>query len=204
MMSRDIFDLKDQFLNGCYIIGKGVSLDNVTPGTFHHKGFPIVCLNQSIHYIEAMDLPNRVFMLQNEASLQDACRPKEATILVGSVTKKWYTDYPNQYVFTSSMFGLPSIYPWAIANALGMAKTFGCKVINMIAFDCYTHGDIAYAKQYPETCEPVDLRYQKTAIEPIIHGMNINWITPIAPVLSSDDILELSPNSLEARGEPSP
>ncbi len=165
---------------------------------------PIVCINQSVHHIEEMNLTNPIYMLQTEGSLKDQCRPKKAAVLAAYVVHHYYSDYENIYIFNSGMFDLPSPNPYAVINALAMAKKFKAKIVNMIAFDCYTHDDIDYSKRYPRTSAPRTLRAQTAMIDRVIPGMNINWITPGVPVVIVDDIPEPSKHSPTEHHEHAP
>lgn len=199
-----IMDLRDQFKDGCYIIGKGISIDKLTRSIFENSSLPIVCINQSIHHIEEMDLPNPIFMIQTEGSLKDQAKPKKAAVLVSYVAHHYFTDYDNTYIFNSGMLGLGAPNPYAVINALAMAKMFDAKIVHMISFDCYTHDDIDYSKRYPRISSPNTLRVQKGMIDKAIEGMHINWITPGAPLVTSDDTPEPLPRSLPEHRETSP
>ena len=57
-------DLQDRLrFKHVYIIGKGESLDCFNKSHIDSPDSPIICLNQSIHYIETLDLPNPIFIL---------------------------------------------------------------------------------------------------------------------------------------------
>lgn len=131
----------------CYIIGKGPSLDRITADCFADSDAPIMCCNESIFKIESLNLDNPLFMIQQDMSLQNTCRPKKETsrILVSEHSQHWYSMDMNRYVYNAIQLGVQDSQLTAIC-AIEIAKMLGTVSIDMCCFDACVTKEIAYAQ----------------------------------------------------------
>jgi len=128
-----------------HIIGKGPTLDTLTADDFPNPNEPIYCINDSIHAIEALNLPNPTYCIQQDASLKDSCKPKKATLLIAYRSRSWYHDYPNKLTFYSGQFDLPKTLI-TVCVASRIAKLLGATEMRLVAFDACVTKDTTYAK----------------------------------------------------------
>lgn len=70
-------------LNGgdtVYIIGKGPSLDELTKEDFiEYSNAPVLCVNESVHAIERLDIANPLFCIQYDRLNNISNKPQRAT-----------------------------------------------------------------------------------------------------------------------------
>ena len=114
-----------------YIIGKGPSLD--TLNSTHFGPGVIVCINESIHVIEGLNLPNKTYCIQQDMSLKASCEPKRAKLLVAYAARNHYPDVDNKIVFHMEEFQLKSCL--TVIIAIRMAQQFGAKKLVLLGFD---------------------------------------------------------------------
>lgn len=126
-----------------YILGKGPSLDRITPEVF--GGSPIICVNDSIKKINKMAIKNDVFVIQQDISLREECRPSntEHTLILSDQCKGWYADYRNRILVKPESLGIEISGP-TVVLAIYIAKILGASKINFVAFDAID-GDCKYA-----------------------------------------------------------
>lgn len=60
---------------GAYIIGKGPSLDTLSSQDFLYPTWPILAINEAVHAIEKLNLPNPTWCIQQDGRLGNTCRP---------------------------------------------------------------------------------------------------------------------------------
>lgn len=144
-----------------YIIGKGPSLDNLTKKDFPNKKAPILCVNESIHAIEKLGLPNDTYVVVQDALLKDGCKPKDAGVICSKVLNNFYADCENKYVFEPKTYFKSINYTPIIA--INIAKEHGITSFTMLGFDSIVNGDNTYATsigyQHPKTYD--SKRYEK-------------------------------------------
>jgi len=139
-----IEDLRSVFANkACYIIGKGPSLDHMVASDFK-PDIPMICINESIHKIESLGLRNPIFCIQQDMSLKDTCRPKDAKLLVAYSARLHYADLDNKIVFHMEEFELKSCL--TVIVAMRMVQRFGATRMTLLGFDSCVDKDIGYAK----------------------------------------------------------
>jgi hypothetical protein len=154
--SHPITDLDNDYGGEtCYIVGKGPSLNYITKE--HFKAYcPVICLNESIHTIEKLNLDNPVFVLTQDHELKDSCRPLYSTMLISENLLYWYHDYTNKYVFEFKS-------KLSVLQAIEIGEeVFGCKDFKLLAFDATTDGVTEYAKGITNhRKDPQNLRFLK-------------------------------------------
>lgn len=135
-----------------YIVGKGPSLDVLSKDDFPNPESPVIGINEAIHKIETLDLPNPLFVCTQDAWLKDTCRPKTAIVLAHYTAQHWYADYAKKIVYHCSEIGLPKSNLTAI-HALSLGRLLKCKSFKMLCFDSCVDSTMGYAKcvGYPAT-----------------------------------------------------
>lgn len=146
-------DLKDYFITKkerAIIIGKGPSLDQIALIRDQLNQSVILCCNQSIHAVEALDLKTAVvFAVQQDCELAWHCVPKRADsghfmsdcqfpggdLSLGKmpVNESFYN--PKAILYSESRF-CAGHEPTAVA-ALRIAKHMGIKRVGFFAFDSW-------------------------------------------------------------------
>ena len=126
----------------CYIIGKGPSLDDLNEGDFDIE-VPILCINDSIHKMESLNIQNPLFVMQQDMSLKDACKPQRGTLIVASAAHNHYPDLCNKVVFHMEELQLRSCL--TVIAAIRMLQRFGATELRMRAFDACINKNTNYA-----------------------------------------------------------
>jgi hypothetical protein len=144
--SRDLRELSGKY-NGesAYVVGKGPSLDNIKASDFPNPKSPVICINESIHIIETLGLPNPLYVIQQDAQLKEACQPKNATILLSFNARNFYSRYDNKYIYSHELFQIPT-NSLSVRCAIELLKMMGIVQIHFIAFDACVNGETSYAK----------------------------------------------------------
>lgn len=126
---------------GCYYVGKGPSLDKVTAKTFADTNDPIICINESIHKIEPLDLPNPLFVMQQDGGLAAKCLPKkdDTIMILSQMCKNYYADKQNKIIFTTPNAAI------TVIQAIEFARGLGSIAGTMVAFDASTNKATDYA-----------------------------------------------------------
>jgi len=173
-------DIKSSFKDQtCYIIGKGPSLDNLTKE--HIGNGPVIAINEAIHKVESLDLPNQIFMIQQDPNLKQTCCPKKGTILIPSSIGHLYGKYSRLCAFTTAQLGLDGISPTVVV-AIELAKLLGSNKFTLMCFDAYTQQRTDYAKciGYSSDKHGKPNRFLRQAIIIKKHLLDVehNFITP--------------------------
>jgi len=186
----------------CYLIGKGKSLDYVTKEDFPIEEAPIVCINESIHKIETLDLPNPIFCIQHDAALKNTCKPKKGKIIVGYYASKHYDG--DIYIYYPELLGL-SRSSLTAECAIKIVIGLNTQQIILMCFDGSTTGNTDYAKciGYPSSLKGAPNRFldHKNRIERAIDGLDCRWVTPTAPESKTDDTPQQLLRNLEEHRE---
>jgi hypothetical protein len=143
----------------CYIVGKGISSQYLTKE--HFGDGVIITLNNAIHKVESLNLPNDTYSMQKDghgygtrvcpcikdkSNLENCFMtyPQSATLLIheleGSDCMKEYTP---RIVFNNNTLGLHWSNVSAI-TAMKIAEVMGCSSLKLLCFDSVTHGDSQY------------------------------------------------------------
>jgi len=130
-----------------YLVGKGPSLDRLTPADFPETAAPILCCNEAVHAVEKLELPNPIFGVQQDARLRLAARPTHATWLLSK--QAWKSckgpDYPGAIMYDSEAIG-GSTKSLTANQCLRMLGLAGVSRAVMLAFDACTCGQTDYAR----------------------------------------------------------
>jgi len=118
----------------CYIVGKGPSVNSFRdygPG-------PIIALNESIQRLEALNLSNPLYSLQQDGKPQCMVRPERATLLLSEQSQNYFKDYTPRIVYSQTKDLKIQDKIISAVSAIEFARAFGCKSIVFIAFDAVT------------------------------------------------------------------
>lgn len=136
-------ELQGLFNNGCYIIGKGPSLDILSKEHFE-PNLPIICINESIHKIESLSLENRTFCIQQDQDLKETCLPKKSEIFITPHLQKYYTNI-KKYLYLPEQFNLRGGGTPTVCIVLKILESLDGNIVNMYAFDALCDGNCEYA-----------------------------------------------------------
>ena len=129
--------------NGCYIVGKGPSIDNLKALDFA-EGFPIICLNESIHKVCELNIRNQIFVLQQDVALGSSCVPKRGGVIMLMNYRNAGVSYDSIYYYIPEQYNCKNNTLSAIC-AIEIAKFLGTSSFVMLGFDSI-NGDYTYAK----------------------------------------------------------
>lgn len=162
-----------------YIVGKGTSLSNVTELHFVEKFAPVICVNESIHLIEKLNLTNPTFVIVQDKGIAINCIPKKSKI-IASQSLAYLLPEVLKYSFDPHEW--LQEYNYTPIIAINICKSKGIKDFKMIAFDSITTGDKKYAPeigyQSPNVNDKDRYKTNKIGIERALHGCQVEWITP--------------------------
>ena len=167
------------------IIGKGPSLDQLSVADFPDSVEVIIAINESIHKVESLDLPNPTFAIQQDASLRGTCRPKRATLLIGNQVQGYYDNYPKTMIYYPQQFNLG---PTSItANiAINVAKEMGVCGFRMLCFDACVNQNCGYAECIGYSPDVIAVRTRFLGhcdnMKKHLVGYPVEWVTPEAPM----------------------
>jgi len=175
----------------CYIIGKGPSLNYLSEK--HFKDGPIIAINEAIHKVETINVSNPLYMIQQDTSLKDGCRPKFATVIIASTAASWYADYKRKIVFSRNNLGIP--VGVTSEYAVSIAVTLGVKRIEFLCFDAVVNGNTEYADIVPYLSNrggPLT-RFKDNGEKMLKHlkGTPYIHVIPKHPLTKGDDIPQL-------------
>ena len=181
---KSLFDGKE-----CYIVGKGPSLDDLSKDYFTDSERPVICINESIHAVERLMIPNHLFVIQTDTILRNTCKPLKATLLITENLRNYYSDY---VIFMPEMLGLPQ-YRLTIEYAIKIAQSLGTTKFNLMCFDACVNGDTGYAECIDYKSDKHGIRDRFLNHRGKIENLtdNINWITPSNHVEEDIDIPQL-------------
>lgn len=191
--------LKDKHV---YIIGKGESLDCFNKSHIDNPDSPIICLNQSIHFIEKLNLPNPIFVIPWDGVLWDSCTPKKGgDIIVGYSAKHWFASINNKYIFYPSTHGLVRA-SYTVMFAIIIAKVAKASKITLVAFDAYVNKNYNYAESLNIKITKQDnvqkrLEAQRPFIDKAIEGIEVDLLIPELLVATVSDKLQQLPDNPE-------
>lgn len=172
-----------------YVVGKGPSLDYLRRSLFTDTRAPVVAINEAIHAVEKLNLPNPVFCFQQDGSLFSSCRPKNGTWVLS--TQAWVRGkgdtYPKAIKYTpQELDSTPGSLTGLVAlRALSRA---GYTKATMVAFDAHFGKELGYAKVIGHThikAKRADDRFIKNdqvmEEEGVKLGIELEWIKPVQP-----------------------
>lgn len=174
--------------NTVYIVGKGPSLDALVPGDFaEFPGAPVLCINESIHAIEKLDIPsNRLFCIQHDKLNDVINRPSRATWILSSFA--WDVqqgDAAGAVKFEREAVSLsrPNL---TASTAISMAALAGANQAVMMAFDAKFSCNCDYAGSIGHTPEVETLKSdrfiqfadQSLPVRASEEGVRLIWQAP--------------------------
>ena len=165
-----------------YLVGKGPSLDNLTDMAFDDPKAPVLAINEAIHKVESLDLPNPTFLIQFDVGLKDTCKPKKAGVIV-SIRAQYF--FEDKYVFDPKDYGLPG-GTLTVLCAIAIAQKLEAKSFVFIAFDACVNKKTAYATVVGKPSNtggrnPDRFLSHRAKIDKQLHGFKSEWVIPLAP-----------------------
>jgi hypothetical protein len=181
-----------------YLIGKGPSLDALTTSDFPIETAPVICCNESIHAIEALGLPNPLFCVQQDAALEQRCRPEQATwFLSGQAWAASRGDtYERAVKYDAKAVGGSTKSLTANQALRIIGKAGGFTDVHFLAFDACVSGDCGYADSIGE--EPTKRRKngerflgfcKEIKAESRVQGLAEHWPDRSAPSIPEGTLL---------------
>jgi len=214
--NKKLEDYRDKHSGStCYMLGKGPSLDYLKASDMETG--PIICVNDSIKQVNTLDVKNPVYVIQQDATLQESCCPRNYSniLIVSKQSRGWYSDYLNRVVVEAQALGVTAAGPTVILS-IHIAKLLGCKKIIFVAFDAATNEECEYAKiiKTPATRggDPKRFLTHRQKMLKAIDELKLeaDWLTPVEgvggtpqPSLShppSPDGFSLSAHSVDLQG----
>jgi hypothetical protein len=187
------------------IVGKGPSLDYITKESLNiHDGL-IICVNESIHKIKSLGVPNKLVSIQLDGKLQDSCYAEGCGILVAERAQNWYAGHKERYVFSMQQHSLGQSALGVIC-AISICKSLGVSSLEFWSFDASTDGSLDYA-----TCigyassvggKPSRFLNHGKQIEVACGYTKFKHVTPRLPESPSLDTPQESPDNPEEHREP--
>jgi len=197
-------DFADQFAGKvCYIIGKGPSLDNLSLDDFPESDAPIIAINEAIHKVESLGLPNPTFMMQQDTYVGEDALPIDATVLLECKAVGLYHDYEKLQMFCWHELGVNHRNCTA-ALAAAFAQKFNAERLVMLCLDACAKGTLGYAGcigKNPESYGPGDRFLKHRKMIESSTTLPIEWITPTYRVASTSYIPSPLPDNLEEHHE---
>ena len=143
----DVSSLKPMFYKQpCYLVGKGPSLDHLRAEHFLKREAPVIAINEAIHAVEQLGLPNPTFCLQQDAKLKDTCWPKHGSkMLVSIKAANFYAGRKGVYIFDSRRYGL-SLNSLSVSAAIRIAISLDAESFILVCFDASVNKTLGYAK----------------------------------------------------------
>lgn len=146
----DALNLSNLDLGGehAYVIGKGPSLDKLKPKHFTNPDSPVICINESVHKIEELGLPNPIYSVVQDAWLRGTCVPKkyDTTAIVSINIKNYYEGVNKIFTFTNHQILPKGTMNITVNIAICILKNKGFKSVTFMAFDAAMNGELEYAK----------------------------------------------------------
>jgi hypothetical protein len=146
LVAKELAALHD-LLKGkrCHIVGKGPSLDILKPSSFNASDV-IICINESVKTVEALNLATPLIGIQQDVQLQNACMPTnpKTLMLLHENLRHWYATWANKIFYTRADVGVTT-GTLTVVHAIKLAQRFGVRQLIFHAFDSLK-GDYNYAK----------------------------------------------------------
>lgn len=124
-------EFENKFLGKtAYIVGKGPSMDHLTPEHFTLKDSPILAVNEAHIPIKKMRLPNPLYLIQCDAPPRYYVT-HEDTIIVPHKVAHHYLEYPNLYILETDRGPMYL----SSSHAIKVGFYFGCMEQILVCFD---------------------------------------------------------------------
>ena len=127
---------------GCYIIGKGPSLDMLSEDDFEFD-WPVLAINESIHKVETLKISNEIIGIHQDLNCTRNCVPKRSWMIVGPRVAHLYRNRERTFNFGSIM---PRSRSLTGTICVELAKLFKASPVVMLCFDAAMGGGNGYAK----------------------------------------------------------
>ena len=182
---------------GCYVIGKGPSLDDIRPTHFTNPDWPIIAINEAIKTVELLNIPNPIFAMHQDTGVAKRSTPEDKTIMI-LTSKRCYRlhhDYWNKFILDHYISRTACITP---ILAIRLGKKFSVTQFHMLGFDACCGVSNEYAKSIGYSAKRGGslsrFKSHKSWIEREAKGVTLTWVHP-KELLSCQDTMLPSPIS---------
>jgi len=175
--------------SNCYIVGKGQSLEFLNASHLIDTNAPIICINESIDYIEKLNLPPGMVKFFIQQDMKPECHPdsKTITLLHQDIVER-YKEQINRYIFTNNSFGFQK-KELTVLVAIVLAKYMGCSSIILFCFDYLTDGNSDYPSEIPDYRISIQAWSNlKERIKNLATPLRVSYFTPLSPEKPSSGI----------------
>jgi len=130
----------------CYLIGKGPDLDHLTAEDFPRDS-AIICINESIHAIEALGLPNPLYMIQQDDRLGTRAHPRleTTTCIVSKYASQHFVNIKKVTPYTPQLLGCSASTLTAVV-AVRIMQIHNVKEVTLYGFNACVNRDTSYSK----------------------------------------------------------
>lgn len=173
------------------LVGKGPSLDNLSVADFPDPTSVVLAINDSIHTVAKLKLPNPVFAIQQDAALRGRCKPEQGGIIVSSHAASYYEDFEPKYIYAPyHLDSSPNTLTVVVGIRIGLE--LGATRFRLIAFDSCVTRDCGYAKVIgysPEAGKQSALRFlgHRQLIQNALKSAPHRWVLPARPTVESPE-----------------
>ncbi len=180
-----------------YIVGKGPSLDNLTKEMIPEDAI-VMALNESIHKVESLNLPNITYVVQQDVGLKETCLPKKAALLLSFRCRGFYSEYPNRYLYHAVNFQL-NYSALSVLVGIQISKYMGINKFVFCCFDACVTKDTGYAKAigYEPTRggDPKRFIGHRNRILKQCGNHELTWLVPVENMSYQDITDQLEENT---------
>lgn len=129
-----------------YVVGKGPSLNSITKEDFPNHTSPVMCINDAIIKIETLNLPNPMYVVQQDRYFRrNECVPKKGLLFISCYSQHRIIDGALVAVYSPAVYGVKKGEP-TVVMAIKLAKYFGAVRFTFLCFDSCMSGDLTRAK----------------------------------------------------------
>ncbi len=167
-----------------YIVGKGPSLDALTSECITNPRSPVIGINEAIHAVEELDIPNPTFLVQQDIRLRQTCQPKHSIALCSAHSRVVTKNFDNVFFYAPGRYGCKD-HTLSVLIAIAIVRSCGASALSLVSFDACTHLDTGYAERIGTDPAAVGsvrrfLNHRKRIIQ-AAGKLSITWITPKKP-----------------------
>lgn len=158
----------------CYIIGKGESLNKLTPNHIAPDAV-VITINQAIEKVESLNLPNKIYSLQKDRYTNHV-KPDTHLLLHVHESAKVVFSKPEER-FDNLELDL-QVEDFSALTAIQIAKLMGCVKFYFVSFDSVTEDNY---KVYGNKTKPPyweNYQIQSKKMKEFVKDLNHEWITP--------------------------
>jgi len=166
-MPADISTLRNKYFgHGAYIVGAGPSVRRLRVHHFHDPLWPVLCVNRAAAHVALLNLPNDVYLVQQDGGPHDNYVKPGITPIVHYIQEYLFVKHDHRIIYH------PNQWRMGLATSTGeiaveIAKLMGCCFLMFYCFDAAVNGD------GPELYKKVGKNIKKVA-----KGVPACWALP--------------------------